>query len=217
MDPTRSTVALSPSNGSSICWRCWPVHSARGLMSRRRCLALEGESGRRGCWSCFGGSLAASDGFRAIWLGARLIEIRVVPPRLRVPVGDHIEHFSAGLLTLQRHRDVAAVVCCSLVAAFLIAVSAWLTLLAFGLPVSFVSGFVILGLITIGGMIPTPGALGGFHAVCQFGLIALLKVDPASTVAPVIALHAVLYVPAAALGALFFLWQPANGVYQTAN
>jgi hypothetical protein len=58
---------------------------------------------------------------------------------------------------------------CSLAAAFLIAVSAWLTLLAFGLPVSFVSGFVILGLITIGGMIPTPGAVGGFHAVCQFG------------------------------------------------
>jgi hypothetical protein len=33
----------------------------------------------------------------------------------------------------------------------------------------------------------------------------------------VIALHAVLYVPGAALGALFFLWQPANGLYQTAN
>lgn len=165
------------------------------------------------------GSLAALR-----WLPRHLARVQrwtrgsgVVPVRLRVSVGEHLEQFSAGLLTLQRRRDVAAVVCCSLLAAFLIGVSAWLTLLAFGLPVSFVSAFVILGLVTIGGMIPTPGAVGGFHAVCQFGLVALLKLDPASTIAPVIALHAVLYVPGAALGALFFLWQPANGLYQTAN
>ena len=55
-------------------------------------------------------------------------------------------------------------------------------------------------------MIPTPGAVGGFHDVCQFGLAALLKIDPSSTVAPVIGLHAVLYIPPAALGALCFLW-----------
>jgi uncharacterized membrane protein YbhN (UPF0104 family) len=94
------------------------------------------------------------------------------------------------------------------VAAFLIAVSAWLSLLAFGLPVSFVSSFLILGLVTIGGMIPTPGAVGGFHAVCQFGLVTLLKLNRASTIAPVIALHAVLYVPAAALGAMLFWTLP---------
>jgi uncharacterized protein (TIRG00374 family) len=151
------------------------------------------------------------------WIPRRLGPVRnwiqgsaFVPERLRSGIADHVEQFAAGLQILERQRGLAAVVACSLLAAFLIAVSAWLALLAFGLPVSFASGFVILGLITIGGMIPTPGAVGGFHAVCQFGLMALLKVDSASTVAPVIALHAVLYVPAAALGALLFWSLPSN-------
>ena len=73
------------------------------------------------------------------------------------------------------------------------------------MPVSFVSGFVILGLIAVGGMIPTPGAIGGFHAVCQLGLAAFFDIERARTVLPVIALHAVLYVPAAAIGGLCFL------------
>jgi uncharacterized protein (TIRG00374 family) len=129
----------------------------------------------------------------------------LVPKRLRPGIADHVEQFAEGLQILESRKGLAAVAVCSLLAAFLVAVSAWLALLAFGLPVTFVSGFVILGLITIGGMIPTPGAIGGFHAVCQFGLMALLKLTAAQTVAPVIGLHAVLYVPAAGLGALLFL------------
>jgi uncharacterized protein (TIRG00374 family) len=130
----------------------------------------------------------------------------MVPQRLRGRMSDHVEQFAVGLRILERPKGLAAVATCSLLTSFLTAVSAWLALLAFGLPVSFLSGFVILGLVTIGGMTPTPGAVGGFHAVCQFGLVALLKLDPARTVAPVIGLHAVLYVPAAAIGALCFFW-----------
>jgi uncharacterized protein (TIRG00374 family) len=130
----------------------------------------------------------------------------IVPQRLRERIAGHVEQFGMGLAILDRPKGIASVAAYSLLTSFLVAVSAWLALLAFGLPVSFLSGFVILGLVTIGGMIPTPGAVGGFHAVCQLGLVAWLKLDPARTVAAVIGLHAVLYVPPAAIGAVCFLW-----------
>jgi hypothetical protein len=54
-------------------------------------------------------------------------------------------------------------------------------------------------------MVPTPGAIGGFHAVCQIGLITFFAVDRARTVLPITALHAVLYLPGALLGLVCFL------------
>jgi hypothetical protein len=123
----------------------------------------------------------------------------------RARVAAQCDIFAVGLQILDRRTGLMAVVAYSLLVAALTAVSSWMTLIAFGLPVSFMSGVVVLGLITVGGMIPTPGAIGGFHAVCQLGLVAFFGVERARTVLPVIALHAVLYVPAAAIGALCFL------------
>lgn len=114
--------------------------------------------------------------------------------------------FTAGLQILNEPRRFAAVGAYSVLASALTAMSAWMSLVAVGLPVSFAAGFLVLGLITIGGMVPTPGAIGGFHAVCQLGLVAFFNVDRARTVLPVLAMHAVLYVPAAVIGAVCFLW-----------
>jgi uncharacterized protein (TIRG00374 family) len=120
-----------------------------------------------------------------------------------------------GLRALQRPRDVVRIGAYSLLVAALTAVSAWLTLTAFHLPLSFAAGFLLLGLITVAGMIPTPGAIGGFHAVCQLGLVMLFHIDRRATVLPVLALHAVLYVPAALIGAACFLL--AAGAPQRSN
>ena len=126
-------------------------------------------------------------------------------PRARERVMQQLTQFTIGLRIMEQPAGVATVAVCSLLTALLTAVSAWLALRAFGLPVPFLAGFAILGLVTIGGMTPTPGAIGGFHAICQAGLVLLLHSDPARTVAPVIGLHAVLYLPAAAIGAVCFL------------
>ena len=124
---------------------------------------------------------------------------------LRAGLARRCERFADGLRVLERRRSLVAVAACSVIVAALTAVSAWMVLVACGLPISFVAGFIVLGLVTVGGMIPTPGAIGGFHEVCQLGLLGFFGVDRARTVLPVIALHAVLYLPAAAIGALCFL------------
>jgi uncharacterized protein (TIRG00374 family) len=127
------------------------------------------------------------------------------PESARSRLAAQCELFAVGLRILDRRRGLLAVAGYSLLVAVLTALSSWMVLIAFGLPVSLVSGFVILGLTAVGGMIPTPGAVGGFHAVCQLGLVTFFDVERARTVLPVIALHAVLYIPAAAIGALCFL------------
>ena len=122
--------------------------------------------------------------------------------------------FITGLQILERRGAPLALAMYSVGVALLVAASCWLTLIAFGLPVTPLSGFVVLGLVTIGGLIPTPGALGGFHAICQVGLVTWFQLDPARTVLPVIGLHAVMYLPAAAIGAVCFLTSWRRGALQ---
>jgi uncharacterized protein (TIRG00374 family) len=129
---------------------------------------------------------------------------RHMPNRAGSILSDQLGHFAAGLRVLQQPRAFAAVSAYSYLISILTALSSWLALTAFGLTLPSFSAFVILGLISLGGAIPTPGAVGGFHAVCQIGLAAFFHVSAANAVLPVIGLHAVLYVPAAIVG-LFYL------------
>lgn len=132
-------------------------------------------------------------------------------PGARLRVVDWSQSFLRGLCALDRRRGLASVVAYSALLSVLTAISAWLTLGAFDVRLTFAAGLVLLGLITIAGMIPTPGAVGGFHAVCQLGLVTFFGIERARTVLPVIALHAVLYLPGAFLGVLCFLaWPPRS-------
>jgi uncharacterized protein (TIRG00374 family) len=129
---------------------------------------------------------------------------RRLPNRAGTVLSEQLGHFAAGLRVLQQPRAFAAVSAYSYLISILTAVSSWLALMAFGLALPSFSAFIILGLISLGGSIPTPGAVGGFHAVCQIGLAVFFHVSAASAVLPVIGMHAVLYIPAAIVG-LFYL------------
>ncbi len=128
----------------------------------------------------------------------------------RVRTAAWCRSFAAGLRALDASPRLVVIVGYSVLSSTLTALSAWSTLNAFDLSLSVSAGFLLLGLITLAGMVPTPGAIGGFHSVCQVGLVTLFGLDPAHTVLPVIALHGVLYLPGAALGAIFFLMWPAR-------
>jgi uncharacterized protein (TIRG00374 family) len=123
-----------------------------------------------------------------------------LPPKIGHTVSEQLGHFSIGLKVLRRPRDLVAVSLLSLVTSILTASSCWAALDAFGLALPPVASSIVLGIISVGGMIPTPGAVGGFHAICQLGLVVFFKLESASTVLPVIGLHAVLYIPASIVG-----------------
>lgn len=136
-------------------------------------------------------------------------------PGARLRVVRWTQSFLRGLRALDRRRGLAGVVGYSALLSALTAISAWLTLGSFDVRLTFAAGFVLLGLITIAGMVPTPGAVGGFHAVCQLGLVAFFGIERSRTVLPVIVLHAVLYLPGAFLGVLCFLRWPSRSPRMT--
>ncbi len=153
---------------------------------------------------------ASTTGLAALWALHRYAAHLQRFVRSRLP--DHIGtilsaqlgHFATGLRVLHQPRAFAAISAYSYIISILTALSSWLALAAFGLTLPSFSAFVILGLVSLGGIIPTPGAVGGFHAVCEIGLVTFFHVTTASAVLPVIGLHAVLYIPAAIVG-LFYL------------
>jgi uncharacterized protein (TIRG00374 family) len=123
----------------------------------------------------------------------------------RARLATQSQYFCNGLGIVHRRPQLIKATAYTAVIAVLTAVSAWMTLVAFGLPMPLSAGFLLLGLVMVGGLLPTPGAVGSFHAICQLGLVTFFHVDRTQTVLPVIALHAVLYLPGAVVGALCFI------------
>jgi uncharacterized protein (TIRG00374 family) len=157
------------------------------------------------------------------WLSPRLTGlsatspmVSVVPTPLRGGVVAWLRGFGSGLRALGGGRSVMRLGGYSIVVSILTAMSAWLTLAAFDLRMSVAAGCLLLGLITVAGMIPTPGAIGGFDAVCQLGLVAAFHVDRARTVAAVLGLHTVLYLPAAIVGGICLAAWPLAGTEEDA-
>ena len=85
-----------------------------------------------------------------------------------------------------------------------IAVPTWLVLLAFGLPLTFVDSIFVMGVASMGSLVPTPGgAAGAFHAATAGSLI-ILNVDRDQAAAVSIIMHLVYFAPAIIFGLFYF-------------
>lgn len=80
------------------------------------------------------------------------------------------------------------------------------TNLAFGVHLPFHATFLIVGFLTVGVAVPTPGMVGGFHVAYLQALTQNFGVDASTAGAAGIASHALTNLPVLALG-LFFLWR----------
>jgi hypothetical protein len=58
-------------------------------------------------------------------------------------------------------------------------------------PLPFTASFFLTGMTILGMMIPTPGAIGGFHKACQIALVGFYHFDVSSSVAVAVAFHIV--------------------------
>ncbi len=76
---------------------------------------------------------------------------------------------------------------------------AWL-FIAFGFELGPAAAIPLLALLVVGAAVPTPAAIGSFHAAAQLGLVGLFGVDNDAAVAYAIVSHAVAFLPLAAIG-----------------
>jgi uncharacterized protein (TIRG00374 family) len=93
---------------------------------------------------------------------------------------------------------------------FLAGLANYVAFLALGLPLPFLSAFVLLAVLQVGGFVPSsPGKIGVFQYLCILAL-ALFGVDKSVGLTYGILLYLIAYGPPLVLGVLFLWWDGVN-------
>jgi uncharacterized membrane protein YbhN (UPF0104 family) len=141
-------------------------------------------------------------GERAMVLVDRLLS--PLPARLAVPLGRGFRSFGDGLAVLQAPAShLLAVFGQSLLLWLSIDLTMYLNNRAFGLDLPFHSTFLLIGFLTVGVAVPTPGMVGGFHESYLLALTEAFGVEKGVAAAAGITAHALSNLPVLVLGLLF--------------
>jgi uncharacterized protein (TIRG00374 family) len=130
-----------------------------------------------------------------------------LPERVAGPMSRALYNFAEGLAVLQAPgRELFAIASQSLLLWGSICLGIHWTNLAFGLDLPYHTAFLIVGFLTVGVAVPTPGMVGGFHVAYLGALSQAFGVDESTAAAAGIACHALTNLPVLALG-IVFLWR----------
>jgi uncharacterized protein (TIRG00374 family) len=135
---------------------------------------------------------------------SRVTDRKFIPVRLRHIFIGLMEQLAKSLKVLSSWREIFWVSAWTVALWFAISVPTWLVLRAFGLPLTFVDSIFVMGVASMGSLVPTPGgAAGAFHAATAGSLILLgMGQDVAAAVS--IVMHLVYFAPAVIFGLYYF-------------
>jgi glycosyltransferase 2 family protein len=128
---------------------------------------------------------------------------RVLPPRLAQAVARFVETFAQGLGVMRQPRRLFVSLLLSFPLWLSIAAGIWLTSRAFHMTFGYLGSFLVMTLLVVGVAMPTPGAIGGFHAMYQITVTTFFGVPTDRAVGGAIVLHAISFLPVTILGLLF--------------
>ena len=134
-----------------------------------------------------------------------LIDRKFIPIRIRKLLISLMTNLATALNILTSAREIFWVSFWTTTLWVSIAIPTWLVLKAFGLEMSFLDSTFVMGVATLGSLIPTPGgAAGAFHAATA-GSLMILGVDKDQAFAVSIVMHLIYFVPAMLFG-LYYLF-----------
>jgi uncharacterized protein (TIRG00374 family) len=107
---------------------------------------------------------------------------------------------SRGTDALKSPGGLVMILGVSLVAWMTIALGTMIGVRAAGANVGFAEMLVMLPLLALGVSLPTPGGVGGYHALMQFGLTSLFGVDPTIAAGAGILMHLAIVLPVLVAG-----------------
>jgi len=116
------------------------------------------------------------------------------------------ENFARGLGVIRRPRRLLVALLWSFPLWLSIAAGLWAVAVAFGIALPFSGSFLIIALLSVGVSVPTPGAVGGFHAAYRYGATAFFGAPEDAAVGAAIVAHVLSQAPSLFLG-LFFAAQ----------
>jgi uncharacterized membrane protein YbhN (UPF0104 family) len=115
-----------------------------------------------------------------------------------------------GLACVRRPGRLLAALALSLPLWLSIALGVWSASVAFHLAISFVGSFLVIAMLVVGVAVPTPGAVGGFHAAFKFAATTFFAASDDAAVGAAIVLHALTIGPQLGLGLLFAAQEGLN-------
>lgn len=129
---------------------------------------------------------------------------RRLPRRVESILLRFIETFSLGLGVLKDPANLAIATVLSLALWINICLALWCGALAFGVAVPFGATFLLVGFLTVGVAVPTPGAVGGYHVMYALALTMLFGVEENVAKTAALVNHAIAFVPVSLLGVVLF-------------
>lgn len=130
---------------------------------------------------------------------------RVLPDALARAVARFVESFAQGLAVMRQPRRLLVALALSLPLWMSIAAGIWLTSLAFHITFPYTGSFLVTTILVVGVAVPTPGAVGGFHAAYQIAVQTFFGATDDRAVGAAIVLHAISFLPVTLLGIVFMM------------
>ncbi len=110
-------------------------------------------------------------------LGAWALRIeRVLPARLARAVAGFVETFAQGLAIMRQPRRLLVSLILSFPLWLSIAAGIWITSRAFHMTFGYLGSFLVMTLLVVGVAMPTPGQIGGFHAMYKIAVVTFFGV-----------------------------------------
>ncbi|HXT27787.1 MAG TPA: lysylphosphatidylglycerol synthase transmembrane domain-containing protein [Vicinamibacterales bacterium] len=128
---------------------------------------------------------------------------RVLPARIAGLVARLVEAFAQGLAVMRQPARLLVSFVLSVPLWLSIAAGIWVTSRAFHMTFGFLGSFLVMTLLVVGVAMPTPGQVGGFHAMYKVAVVQFLGVPTTTAVGAAIVLHAISFVPVTLLGLYF--------------
>jgi glycosyltransferase 2 family protein len=137
-------------------------------------------------------------------LGAWALRIeRVLPVKLARAVAGFVETFAEGLAVMRQPGRLLVSLILSFPLWLSIALGIWVASRAFHMTFGYLGSFLVMTLLVVGVAVPTPGQIGGFHAMYKVAVMNFYGVPEATAVGAAIVLHAISFVPVTLLGLVF--------------
>jgi uncharacterized protein (TIRG00374 family) len=127
----------------------------------------------------------------------------LLPSKLAGLLARVAEKFARGLGAIRRPGRVFASLAWSFPLWLSICLGIWSMARAFQFAIPFTGSFLLLGLLTLGVAVPTPGAVGGFHEAFRVGATMFYGAPDDAAVGAAIVLHLFSIGPSLMLGLLF--------------
>jgi uncharacterized protein (TIRG00374 family) len=127
----------------------------------------------------------------------------ILPSRLAGLLARVAEKFAIGLGSIRRPGRLLVALILSFPLWLCIATGIWAVAVAFHLAVPFTGSFLVIALLVVGVAVPTPGAVGGFHAAFRFAATTFFGARDDAAVGAAIVLHLFTVGPALILGLMF--------------